>query len=123
MDAEGFTSDVSLLRKQLSAVDRKLHQMRLQSRLEDDERLHGLLQKLERKGGSANDQVCLHCVHVDCLCILEHLLLLEFFHHSHRHVANAESLSSECTKEHSWRSGQSGWYQAAYCTAGEASAA
>jgi hypothetical protein len=57
MDAEGFTNDVSLLRKQLSAVDRKLHQMRLQSRLEDDERLHGLLQKLERKGGGASDQV------------------------------------------------------------------
>lgn len=57
MDAEGFTNDVSLLRKQLAAVDRKLHQMRLQSRLEDDERLHGLLQKLERKSGTACDQV------------------------------------------------------------------
>ena len=57
MDAEGFTNDVCLLRKQLTAVDRKLHQMRLQSRLEDDERLHGLLQKLERKGGTGCDQV------------------------------------------------------------------
>lgn len=57
LDSEGFTNDVSLLRKQLSAVDRKLHQMRLQSRLEDDERLHGLLQKLERKVGPTDEQV------------------------------------------------------------------
>lgn len=65
MDAEGFTNDVSLLRKQLTAVDRKLHQMRLQNRLEDDERLHGLLQKLERKGGAGCDQVCLRIGVVD----------------------------------------------------------
>lgn len=59
LDAEGFTNDVCLLRKQLSAVDRKLHQMRLQSRLEDDERLHALLMKLEKRGGGGQrDQVC-----------------------------------------------------------------
>lgn len=51
LDAEGFTHDVSNLRKQLAAVDRKLHQMRLQARLEDDERLEALLRKVERKGG------------------------------------------------------------------------
>ncbi len=33
-DAEGWSSDVTLLRKQLLAVDRKLHQMRLMDRLE-----------------------------------------------------------------------------------------
>lgn len=33
-DAEGWSSDVTLLRKQLLAVDRKLHQMRLMHRLE-----------------------------------------------------------------------------------------
>ena len=33
-DAEGWASDVTLLRKQLLAVDRKLHQMRLMDRLE-----------------------------------------------------------------------------------------
>lgn len=58
LESEGFTNDVSLLRKQLAAVDRKLHQMRLQSRLEDDERLHSLLQKLEKKGAKGVDQVC-----------------------------------------------------------------
>lgn len=58
LEAEGFTNDVSLLRKQLGAVDRKLHQMRLQSRLEDDERLHSMLQKLEKKGTKYADQVC-----------------------------------------------------------------
>ena len=58
LEAEGFTNDVSLLRKQLASVDRKLHQMRLQSRLEDDERLHSLLQKLDRKGCTEFDQVC-----------------------------------------------------------------
>lgn len=49
LDAEGFTNDVSLLRKQLAAVDRKLHQMRLLDRLDDDERLHSLLQQLQKK--------------------------------------------------------------------------
>ena len=50
MDAEGFTHDVSNLRKQLAAVDRKLHAMRLQARLDDDERLEALLRKVDRKG-------------------------------------------------------------------------
>lgn len=57
LETEGFTNDISLLRKQLVAVDRKLHQMRLQSRLDDDERLHSLLQKIEHKGQRFNDQV------------------------------------------------------------------
>lgn len=50
LDSEGFTSDVTMLRQQLASVDRKLHQMRLQSRLEDDERLDGLLKKVQTKG-------------------------------------------------------------------------
>eukprot|EP00892_Ulva_mutabilis_P005163 jgi/Ulvmu1/3018/UM015_0058.1 len=60
LESEGFTNDVSLLRKQLAAVDRKLHQMRLQSRLEDDERLHSMLQKLEKKGAKDLDQNRMH---------------------------------------------------------------
>jgi predicted ATP-binding protein involved in virulence len=66
LDAEGFTNDVSLLRRQLSAVDRKLHQMRLQSRLEDDERLHTLLMKLEKKGARPHDQVLCPCTTSRC---------------------------------------------------------
>jgi hypothetical protein len=57
LDSEGFTNDVSLLRKQLAAVDRKLHGMRLKSRLEDDERLEGLLKKVAGKGPPLRDQV------------------------------------------------------------------
>ena len=38
MDIEGFTSDVTTLRRLLSAVDRRLHQTRLVQRLDDDER-------------------------------------------------------------------------------------
>ena len=34
LDAEGWLSDVTILRKQLAAVDRKLHQMRLMDRLQ-----------------------------------------------------------------------------------------
>lgn len=34
----------------------------------------------------------------------------------------AESLQSKCTKEYSWCSGELGWYKAAYCEAGAASA-
>ena len=55
-EAEGFASDITLLRQQLMAVDRTLHQMRLQSRLQDDERLDGLLRKVQAKGGAS--QVC-----------------------------------------------------------------
>lgn len=57
LDSEGFTNDISLLRKQLAAVDRKLHSMRLKSRLEDDERLEGLLKKVAGKGTPLRDQV------------------------------------------------------------------
>lgn len=34
LDAEGWLSDVTILRKQLAAIDRKLHQMRLMDRLQ-----------------------------------------------------------------------------------------
>lgn len=57
LDSEGFTNDVSHLRKQLAAVDRKLHQMRLQARLEDDERLEALLKKVDRKGPRPDGEV------------------------------------------------------------------
>ena len=49
MDLEGFTADVTTLRKLLSAVDRRLHQTRLAQRLDDDERLDALLERLERR--------------------------------------------------------------------------
>ena len=49
MDLEGFTSDVTTLRKLLSAVDRRLHQTRLAQRLDDDERLDALLEQLENR--------------------------------------------------------------------------
>lgn len=50
-DVEGYLNDISLLRKQLSAIDRKLLQMRLVERLDDDERLDRLLDQLESKVG------------------------------------------------------------------------
>lgn len=53
---EGFTNDVSLLRKQLASVDRKLHQMRLLDRLEDDDRLASVLQQLQKKVPGARDR-------------------------------------------------------------------
>ena len=49
MDLEGFTADVTTLRKLLSAVDRRLHQTRLAQRLDDDERLDSLLEQLEQR--------------------------------------------------------------------------
>ena len=49
LDLEGFTNDITILRKQLAAVDRKLHQMRLIDRLERDERLDALLRYLQKK--------------------------------------------------------------------------
>jgi coiled-coil domain-containing protein 77 len=49
MDIEGFTSDVTTLRRLLSAVDRRLHQTRLVQRLDDDERLDMLLEQLEQR--------------------------------------------------------------------------
>jgi coiled-coil domain-containing protein 77 len=51
-DAEGGLADVSALRKQLSAIDRRLLQMRLMERLEDDERLDRLLDQLGGKGAA-----------------------------------------------------------------------
>lgn len=50
LDLEGFTSDASTLRKQLAAIDRRMHAMRLAERLEDDERLDALLDAIERRG-------------------------------------------------------------------------
>ena len=41
LDAEGWLSDVTILRKQLAAVDRKLHQMRLMDRLQVSAPLEG----------------------------------------------------------------------------------
>lgn len=49
LDLEGFTNDITILRKQLAVVDRKLHQMRLVDRLECDERLEALLRYLHKK--------------------------------------------------------------------------
>ncbi|EFJ43281.1 centriole protein [Volvox carteri f. nagariensis] len=49
LDCEGWTADVSALRKTLTAVDRKLHEMRLVERLEDDDRLDAILKHLRKK--------------------------------------------------------------------------
>eukprot|EP01026_Neomeris_dumetosa_P029646 TRINITY_DN23995_c0_g1_i4.p1 TRINITY_DN23995_c0_g1~~TRINITY_DN23995_c0_g1_i4.p1 ORF type:complete len:295 (+),score=54.52 TRINITY_DN23995_c0_g1_i4:580-1464(+) len=49
LDLEGFTNDVSMLRKQLAAVNRRLHQMRILDRLEDEDKLEELLGYLERR--------------------------------------------------------------------------
>ncbi|KIZ06949.1 Coiled-coil domain-containing protein 77 [Monoraphidium neglectum] len=52
LEVDGWGADVTLLRKQLAAVDRKLTQMRLIDRLEDDERLDTLLDQLQKKAPS-----------------------------------------------------------------------
>jgi hypothetical protein len=52
-DAEGCAADISALRKQLAAIDRRLLQMRLVERLEDNERLDRLLDQLEGKAAAA----------------------------------------------------------------------
>ncbi|KXZ44254.1 hypothetical protein GPECTOR_70g485 [Gonium pectorale] len=49
LDCEGWTADVTVLRKMLTAVDRKLHEMRLVERLEDDDRLDTILKQLRQK--------------------------------------------------------------------------
>ncbi|KAG2498150.1 hypothetical protein HYH03_003908 [Edaphochlamys debaryana] len=49
LDCEGWTADVTALRKTLGAVDRKLHEMRLVERLEDDDRLDAILAHLRKK--------------------------------------------------------------------------
>ncbi|GIL62982.1 hypothetical protein Vafri_17149 [Volvox africanus] len=49
LDCEGWTADVTALRKTLTAVDRKLHEMRLVERLEDDDRLDAILKHLRKK--------------------------------------------------------------------------
>ena len=48
-DVEGFVNDVSLLRKKVSVIDRRLHQMRLIERLGEDDRLDRMLQDLENR--------------------------------------------------------------------------
>ncbi|KAG2433514.1 hypothetical protein HYH02_012632 [Chlamydomonas schloesseri] len=49
LDVEGWAADVSALRKMLTAVDIKLHEMRLVERLEDDDRLDAILHVLRKK--------------------------------------------------------------------------
>lgn len=46
---EGYTADVTNLRRALAAVDRKLHEMRLVERLGDDERLDAILAHLRHR--------------------------------------------------------------------------
>lgn len=48
-DREGFVNDVSMLRKKLSMIERRMHQMRLIERLSEDDRLDRMLQDLENK--------------------------------------------------------------------------
>lgn len=54
LDLEGFSRDVSSLRRQLTAVDRRFHAMRLQERLDDDDRLDALLEQIERRGAEVS---------------------------------------------------------------------
>lgn len=49
MEKEGFVNEISLLRKKLEVIDRRLHQMRLVERLGEDDRLDRMLQSLENK--------------------------------------------------------------------------
>mmetsp|Transcript_37410 Transcript_37410/g.94558 ORF Transcript_37410/g.94558 Transcript_37410/m.94558 type:complete len:217 (+) Transcript_37410:428-1078(+) len=49
LDMEGFTADVTYLRRSLAAVDRRVQQLKLVHRLDDDERLDALLDELERR--------------------------------------------------------------------------
>ncbi|MEW5301830.1 MAG: hypothetical protein WDW36_004665 [Sanguina aurantia] len=53
MDMEGFDSDVSNLRRQLTSVERKLNEMRLVERIRDDDRLDTLLSHLRKKTPSS----------------------------------------------------------------------
>lgn len=59
LDVEGFTADIALLRKALTATDRRLHQMRLADRLEHDERLEALLKELQARPGAEVDAAVL----------------------------------------------------------------
>ena len=49
LDIEGFGADVTLLRKQAAALDRRLTAARLADRLDDGSRLDGLLETLARR--------------------------------------------------------------------------
>lgn len=53
LDMEGFSTDVTTLRKMIAAVDRKVVQVRLADRLEDRDRLDTLLAKLQVQAPSA----------------------------------------------------------------------
>ena len=55
LDLTGFNSDISHLRKKLVGVDRKLHGMRLVERLDDHDRLHHLLEHLDRMPPALTD--------------------------------------------------------------------
>lgn len=48
-EAEGFSADITLLRKRIANLERRLLQLRLADRLADDERLDGLLGALDRQ--------------------------------------------------------------------------
>ena len=48
-DLEGFLNEVSLLRKKLEVIDKRLRQMRLIERLGEDDRLDRMLQEIENK--------------------------------------------------------------------------
>eukprot|EP00887_Chlorella_sp_A99_P000203 scaffold13.g203.t1 len=52
-DMQGWISDVTLLRKQIAAVDRRLRQMRVLERLPDDERRDAILAKHAARAPSA----------------------------------------------------------------------
>eukprot|EP01025_Chloroclados_australasicus_P041684 TRINITY_DN4434_c0_g1_i7.p1 TRINITY_DN4434_c0_g1~~TRINITY_DN4434_c0_g1_i7.p1 ORF type:complete len:407 (+),score=37.63 TRINITY_DN4434_c0_g1_i7:49-1269(+) len=57
LDLEGFTNDVTILRKQLAAIDRRLHQMRILDRLEDENKLEELLSFLEKRAPDVRSSV------------------------------------------------------------------
>ena len=51
-DVEGYIADVSAMRKKVTATERRLHQMRLCNRLDDDEKLDALLESLAARAPS-----------------------------------------------------------------------
>ncbi|KAL6765160.1 centriole proteome protein [Haematococcus lacustris] len=52
-DQEGWSADVTSLRKQLTAIDRRLHEMRLADRLDDEDRLEAIIHGLRRRAPEA----------------------------------------------------------------------
>ena len=51
-DVEGWGADISAMRKKVSATERRLHQLRLCHRLDDDEKLDALLESLAARAPS-----------------------------------------------------------------------